>query len=193
MAFSLFPGFVDLVYTTPYAPHVMRLPTRQWSAGGGGGGHGRFLSWNDELIDADTMITDFTELLAEFWTAATEFNSYTIYTMEDENAVPLPRTADQLSTVGTNASTYWGKAVQTTFSIRSEGFHQAKLVLLDAPAPSSFDKITSFGASPEALALVAAMADEDNAWSARDNTRPLLLTQISYTLNEALRREYNMV
>lgn len=189
---SLYPAFVKIDYHSPYGAHSMTIPTLPWTNIPIAGGHGAFDIWSVGTRDADDMIKDYVNLLKVFFKPDHFFDQYTIYTMATPTSAPTPVTGNTLSIEGTEASSHWSKAVQTTFSIRTADFGQMKIVLLDAPVPNSFDKIASFDASPEALALVAELADPDNGWSGRDGSKPATLTQIAYTLNEKLRREYNM-
>lgn len=189
---SLFPSFFKLDYHSPWGAHSMTIPTRQWDDVVIAGGHGAFLDWTDNPRDADDMIKDFVALIAPFWMPDSFFDQYTIYVMDDPDSTPFPVTANSLGTEGTEPNANWAKAVQTTFSFRTADFGQFKLVFLDAPQPASFDKILSFDASPAALAIEAFVSDVENAFSGRDGARPANLVQIAYTLNEKLRKEYNM-
>jgi hypothetical protein len=189
---SLFPAYVLIQYTTAYGTHFMTLPTLEWMDETSVGGAGRFAVWAGGSVDADEMINNFVDAIAPFWKADTSFNLYTIYTLADAEATPLPRIAKALEQVGTNVTTSWSKAVETTFMMRTDLFGIRRLVFLDAPSGNNFDKISQFDTSPEALAILAELADDGNGWSARDNGKPILLTQITYTLNEKLRKEYGM-
>jgi hypothetical protein len=191
MANSLYPAYVKLDYHSAYGLHSAILPTRAWSPGSPGSS-GTFDSWNSTPVVAATMIAAMVDLIKPFYLATAGFDLYTIYTLEDEFSPAHPRFSDELTDVGTSTETEWAKAVQTTFSMRTDLFGIAKLVLLDAPAAGGFDRITSFGASPEAQAIVDEFADPDNAWAGRDGGRIDNLIKITYTLNEKLRKEYRM-
>lgn len=192
MANSLFPAFVVLEYHSAFGHHKMTIPTKVYTPPDVTFSAGSFLAWNSSQRDADEMINDLVELMAVFWKTDTTFDSYTIYTMDDPDAAPQPQYAAALGIPGSNSSTSWSKAVQTTFSFRTDLFGQFKLVFLDAPSGNLFDRIDTFSTSPEAIAIRDELADSANAWSARDNGKPVTLVQIAYTLNEKLRREYNM-
>lgn len=189
---SLYPAFVVIDYHSPWGAHTMTLPTREWLPESSAGGKGVFDSWSHVNRDADDMIKDFANLLKVFFQPDHFLDQYTIYTMETPTSKPLPVAANSLGIEGTEASSHWSKAVMTTFSGRTDAFGIFKLVLLDAPVPNSFDKISSFDASAEANALIAEYASVSSAWSGRDNAKPGTLTQITYTMNENLRRAYNM-
>lgn len=189
---SLFPAYVLMQYTTAYGVHFMTIPTKTWIDNPSAGGAGEFENWNGDGIDADEMVNDLVDLFAPFFLATTSFDLYTIYTLASAEATPQPRVAKQLTQVGSNVGTYWAKAVETTFMFRTDLFGVRRLVFLDAPAPASFDKISTFDTSPAAIAIRDQFADDSQAWSARDNGKPIILTQITYTLNEKLRKEYGM-
>jgi hypothetical protein len=170
----------------------MTMPTKVWIDNPSPGGTGEFESWSGGGIDADDMVNDLVDLFAPFFKPHVSFDSYAIYTLADAEATPVPRAAKQLTQVGTQAGTYWDKAVETTFMFRTDLFGIRRLTFLDAMAPSSFDKIDTFSTSPEAIAIRDQLADDSQAWSARDNGKPVILSQITYTLNEKLRKEYGM-
>lgn len=189
---SLFPAFVQVGYHSAFGAHNMILPTLSWTNAASPGGAGEFNTWDASTVDADDMINDLIDLFVPFFKADTSFDHYTIYTLANAEATPLPQAAKQLTQVGTNATTTWSKAVETTFMFRTNLFGLRRLVFLDAPSGGVFDKIDSFSTSPEAIAIRDQFADVTQAWSARDNGRPTILTQITYTLNEKLRKEYGM-
>lgn len=192
MANSLFPAFVNIDYHSAFGAHSMTLPTKVYTGPDGLNPSGTFLAWNSTARDADDMINDLVDLFLPFFKPDTTFDAYTIYTLAEPGAPPQPEYAAALGLDGTSVQTAWSKAVQTTFSFRTDLFGQMKLVFLDAPNNNLWDKISQFDTSPEALAILAELSNSANAWSARDNGKPTVLTQIAYTLNEKLRREYNM-
>jgi hypothetical protein len=163
-----------------------------WNYDGGVTPGGTINTWNGGVIPAIDMIEDLIALFVPFFLPSYNFDFYTIYTMASPTAEPVPVFTDSLNNPGTSIETEWAKAVQTTFSFGTEAFGQAKLIFLDAPAAAGFDKILSFGASAEALAILDMLKDEDRGWQARDQSRITVLKQITYTLNEKLRREFNM-
>jgi hypothetical protein len=189
---SLYPAYVLLQYHSAFGTHFMTLPTNAWNDEPVAGGAGTFDSWTSGSRDADAMINDLVDLFVPFFKADTSFDLYSIFTLENAEATPRPRATKQLTQVGTNATTTWSKAVETTFMFRTDLFGIRRLTFLDAPSGGVFDKISTFDTSPEAIAIRDELADESNAWSARDNGRPVVLTQITYTLNEKLRKEYGM-
>jgi hypothetical protein len=186
------PAFVVIDYHSSYAPHKMTLCTREWTDDASVGGSGSFESWAGPQRDAHDMINDLVVLLAPFFKPHVSFDFYTIYTQADEDAVPQPVAAQSLGIDGESAQTAWDKAVQTTFSFRTSNFGTAKLVLLDAPSGGVFGKVSSFDASPEAIAIFDQLKSDDEAWSGRDNGHINVMTQIAYTLNEKLRKNYYM-
>lgn len=189
---SLFPAHVKILYHSEYGQHVMTLPTLEWLSSPDTGGSGSFRDWLGGDTDAHTMIEDLVTLFLPFFKPATVFDMYTVYTMADEDAIPMPVASQALALDGTSVQTAWHKAVQTTFTFRTDNFGIAKLVFLDAPSGGLFDRILGFDGSAEALAILAELSDDTKGWSGRDNGKPNALTQIAYTLNEKLRRQYSM-
>jgi hypothetical protein len=180
-------------YTTAYGNHKMTVPTREWTFGGYAHGFGGYLGWDlSTSNEADDMWTDLATLLAAFHLATTTFNIVTIYTMATPTSFALPQMIIPIAVVGINGATTQAKAVQQTWNMRSVAFGKFKLVTLDAPVGSNFNKIlaASFGA-PD-LALVGELTDQAKAWSARDTTIPAAAISKTVTLNDKLRKEYGM-
>jgi hypothetical protein len=189
---SLYPAFVVIDYHSLWGAHKMTIPTRAWDYSGGTPASGAFADWEEGQKEADVMVNDLVDELAPFFLATTTFDLYTIYTMASATAAPTPVYSAALGIDGTSIETEQAKGVQTTFTFRTDLFGIFKLVLLDAPAAAGFDRILSFDASPAALAVLGEVSALANAWAGRDGGRPNTLVQIAYTLNEKLRREYNM-
>lgn len=192
MANSLYPAFVTIEYQTAYGIHLMTIPARAWNPAGGVGDNGTFNDWNDDPVDAEGMVTDLVTLFLPFFPATTNFNVATIYTLEAADSDPNPRVAFNLDLAGTSVSATWAKAVQTTYTFRTDLFGIYKLVFLDAPSGNDFDRVNAFGAAPAVNAIKDELALETNAWNGRDNGRIVTLLAQTKTLNEKLRKEYNM-
>lgn len=192
MANSRYPGFVEIVSHSPYGVHTQEICHHGWDYSGGTPPGGVFNTWNGGTQDAVTMVEDLISVLIPFYLPSYNFDMYTVYTMADPDADPTPVWSDSLNNPGSSVNTNQAKAVQTTFSFGTEAFGQAKLIMLDAPTGTDFEKVLSFAASPEAIAILDMLKDPDRGWQARDGSRITILKQISYTLNEKLRREYNM-
>lgn len=189
---SQYPGFVKIDYHSTYAPHSMEICHHGWNYSGGAPESGTFNTWTAGEIEADVMINALITALKVFVLASTVFDFYTIYTMEDEDADPAPVYAASLGVVGTSVETEWSKAVSTTFNLKTTDFFDAKIVLLDTPSASGFDKILSFDASPEAEEILETLADEANGWSARHNSRISTLKSVTFNLDQGLRHQYRM-
>jgi hypothetical protein len=190
---SLDPAFGIIEYTSAWGTHKQTVCTTDWNAGIGTNGYGGYVG-NDGSTpnDALDMWTDLCNALAAFALASLEFNLVTIYTQASPTALPLPRRIVPLGIVGTNTATTQAKAVQQTWNMRSTIFGRGKIVLLDCPVGSNFDKILagSFG-GPDA-ALVGELTDLTKAWLFRDSSPPAAAISKTVTLNDKLRKEYGM-
>lgn len=189
---SLFPAFVKIEYQSANAPHVMILPTKEWSDPLEDG-VGQFDTHTGGSINADDMVQAMVDELAKFFTADLSFTSYTIYTMATETADPTPRVTGQLTQVGVTVSTTWQKATQVTITARTTSFGLAKITLLDAISEDNWDRITVLPGSGNIFDLWGVWSDPGNGWAGRDNGRPTAFLQVSKTLNEKLRRQYHML
>jgi len=187
--FSLFPSFVQVFYHSQYGPHVMTLPTLQWSAGAD---QGDFANWFPGSVDADSMITAFVTAWADLFTDDTEFDYYSIFNYPDEESLPEQVAFGTLAIPGGQvAAAQNTKAVQITISWACVGGFLLKTVALDAIGSAQFEKIGVTGI----IALIPDIVDEitgvTNGWASRAGTQPLFGKQIAYTLNEKLRRSYH--
>lgn len=190
---SLYPAFIRLDYHSAYAPHVMILPTKEWLPTSIGGTLGSYEGWSGIPVDAEDMVNDLVTAMKPFFLASTTFDLATVYTMAAAVAPAIPQATVGLAVAGTNVDVVsQAKAVQQTLSMRTTGGGHMKMVFLDAPAGSGFDKAFPAGFSAAELALVAQLRNDLNAWSGRDNSQPGPAISVTYTLNEKLRKEYRM-
>jgi hypothetical protein len=190
---SLWPAFGIVDYSSAYGNHKMTIPTRAWNAGIGTNGFGGYLGWDlSTANDAQDMWTDLITDIAAFAPATLTFNNATIYTMASSISPRIPVTQIPLNIAGTSAATTQAKAAQSTWNFRTTTFGIFKLVLLDSPVGTGFNKTLagSFGA-PD-LAVIGGLTDQAKAWSGRDGSPPANCHSKTYTLNEKLRREYGM-
>jgi len=190
---SLYPAFVRIDYTSIYGPHSMTIPSVPVIAAVGGGAPYVF-DLRGAAIDVpvSTSVEDFVDVIKPFFIASTIFNSYTLFTMADPEATPVPVQGGALNIAGTGGDTTWEKAVQWTITWRTDSFGIFKLVLLDAVSNNNFDKITDAD-SDVGLDPVNEYVTADVTWIAgRDGGRPDVFLQAAKTLNEKLRRSYRM-
>lgn len=191
MAHSLYPAFVRLFYHTAFGQHVQTVPTKQWFAVGGTNGFGSYLNWEDDEVDAQDMIDALVDELKDFQPTTGIYDSATIYTMTSETADPRPRFSIPLAVTGT-AVTADVPASQATLSARTTDFGVAKLEWFDATPSTDFLPVRTLPGSGQPLDLWNVWSSTDWAWSGRDGFRPATFMQVSYTLNEALRRSYRL-
>jgi hypothetical protein len=194
---SLAPAFVRVNYTSEFSLHVMTIPSVPWiepaptAVGTARSGLFDLRGLNIDVI-ADTAIKDYINLLKPLFSPQTTFLDYTIFTQVDAQAAPLPRYTGGLTIVGTGAATSWRKAVQKTYSFRTENFGHSRVVLLDCNSDNTFEKKSGNQLSTAEVAMVNYVAAEASWISGQDNARPVAFTQLSVTLNEKLRRAYKM-
>jgi len=187
MASSLYPAAVVLNYHSAFGAHKSTIPTLPYSVG-----TQEFDTWNAGAIDAVTMVQNLVDVIVPFYPATVAIDSFTVLTYAAPGAPGLPQFFNLLGDVGTNPGTGWTKATQVTFSLRTTSFGRGKLVLLDAQTEDNWDKITNFTGLTPVLNLIAELTHDDRGWAGRDNAQYVGCDQITYTLNEALRRNYNM-
>jgi len=191
--YDIAPGFVKFEYHSAAGPHVALIPTRQWYEPTEDYPQGFFRDWDsDASRDALLMITDMADAIANFLSETSMIDRYTIYTKEPAPADPIPRITGVLATPGVDDTGTWESAVQLTMSYRSEDFHRAKLVILDAVSGGVFAKVQSVVTDDKYDTLNGEFMAENEAWSARDGTRPTSWIGATWTLNEKLRRAYRL-
>jgi len=190
---SLYPSFGVVSYVSEYGAHKMTVPTLAWSPPSVGHDYGLYLG-HDGITnnDAGDMWNDLIDDIAVFGLSDIEFASVTIYTMTAADAPRIPVTQVPLTQVGSGSATTQRKATQSTWNFRTTLFGVFKLVVLDFPVGSGFNKTFagSFGA-PD-LAVIGALTDLTKAFAGRDGAAPANCHSKTYTLNEKLRREYGM-
>lgn len=189
MAGSLYPSFVEIKYHSAYAPHVMTIPTKQWTPGAG---FGTFATWAGGTIAADTMIEALVTLMLPFFRATVIFDSFTVFTMDTPTSPAVPRASKVLTGVGTSSASAPYKATQATWTVKTNAHSLAKIVMLDVATGGSFEKITFATLTGDAAAFINEWFLDTNGWSARIDGKPDFFLQIAYTMNEKLRKEYHM-
>jgi hypothetical protein len=190
--YSLAPAFFIISSHNVWAPHKMTVPVRAWGDNVVAGGSGTFTNWEDDGIDADAMIQAFCALLQPVFPTDWTFDSYTIYTKADEESPSNPVAFKEIALDGENVAAYV-PATQSTWSFRTENLNRWKLVFLDLPVPTGFAKTLPADLTADGEAIVDFVTDTANAFSGRDNSRPIGFISATATLNEKLRREYRLV
>lgn len=191
MANSLFPSFVRLFYHTAFGQHVQTLPTLRWNTLYGTNGKGGYLNWLDAEIDAQDMVEAIVDELKDFQPSTGIYDSYVIYDMFDETSTPVPVAAGDLAVAGT-AATADVPASQTTMTMRTTAFGLSKLEWFDATPSTDFLPLRTLPGSGQPLDLFNVWTSTAWAWAGRDGFRPATFIQVSYTLNEALRKSYRL-
>lgn len=188
-AFSLFPSYVQVYYHSPWAPHVMTIPTLQWNDGASGG---TFDTWAAGTTGADGMINDFIDQWATLFTSEIEFDYYSIFNFPAEDEDPINVYSGSLAILGTvTPGTINNKAVQLTISWGCSGGSLLKTVGMDANAPTDFLKVGPIGIITFIPLIVAQVTSAASGWASRAGEQPLFGKQVAYTLNEKLRRSYH--
>lgn len=189
MANFLGPWFVEINSHSAYAPHVQTVPTLAWNPGLT---YGEFVTWDGVGKAADDMIEEFVDAQAPFFPASYAWDNFVIYSQPTPADPAIPVIGKVLTQSGTGAETTPNKAVQATWSLKTTLGGLFKITMLDVFASANFAKTTPANASPDALALIDLVSDQGMGFAGRDNGRPSFFLQVSYTLNEKLRRQYYM-
>lgn len=183
------PFYAELAYHSAYAPHEMTIPVRQWSAGAG---NGELLQRSGSLVDTDTIMGDFVDLLKAFFPASVSFDYFRIFSKPTPTSTPILVASGTLGVAGTNATAGWTKATTATFTFKTAVGNVAKIQLLDMGNNNSWDRVLFSTLGGDGLAFVNWYTGVENPFVGRDNEDVAYFEQISYDLNDALRKQYHM-
>lgn len=187
------PTFIQLDYTSTYAPHSHQFPAREWNSVPITGGMGSFTNWNGAPRDAEAMIDDLVDDLKELHIPSTTYTLATIFTKPTPDAPSIPVASKALAVVGVSPLVTHSKAIQSTMSMRTTLFHPSKIVLLDVPHDATnFDKQNIGTAGAQYVAVFNQFSGDDNAWCGRDGAQPDTMISLTWNINQALRKQYGM-
>lgn len=186
---TLAPAFLQILYRTAHAPHIMTIPMKGWTAGAG---IGDFDTWDSASTPAQDYIDDFLALFKAFFLPSTEFYAANIFTKADAETPAIQQAGYSFTVAGTSADTGGDKAVQITWVFSSLTGKLFKMVMLDAPNGDSFEAITLGDLTAPAIAFVNFVKDDATAFSCRQDAKPALFKRATVTLNAELQRQYHM-
>lgn len=191
---SLSPAFVKIESASPFAPHVMTIPSVPLIAAIGEAPPYFDLRGAEIDVNVDGAINDFVNLLKPLFFSSYHWSSYTVYSQPGVGDEPIPVWSGSLSQVGTSAEagTVPAKAWQQTFTFRATDFTLFKLVLLDAPIGMGNERIVNLTPNVNYEALRAYVVAPETWIASRGGGRPQTFLQLASTLNEKLRRSYRM-
>ena len=190
---SLSPAFGVIAYDSAYGSHKCTIPTLAWSIGIGTNGYGGYVAHDGTTaVDAMDLWENLVDLIKVYHLPSTTFNTITLYTKASPTAPSVPVAIIPSSDVGTSVATTQSKAAQSTFNFRTTLFNPFKLVMLDAPVATGFTKTLRASWGAPDLALEGEFSDQAKPWAGRDGAVIASGISKTYTLNEKLRRAYEM-
>lgn len=187
------PYFIKIASHSDFGPHVMQIPTRDFTGASFAFPFGSFLGWDDTIADADAMVNALVDKMAKFYAAEFVFDNWQVFHQALDTDPAIPEGGNVFTAkIGTGIAGGWNKATQQTLTWRSTSFGKAKLTLLDSEFASNFDPIRTLPGSGILFDLDAEFTNVSNGWKAQDNGRPQTFVGLTRTLNEKLRRAYRM-
>lgn len=190
---SLSPAFVKIDYSSAAGAHVMTLPSVPVIAGAyAPTGYAFQLRGLAVPVAVDTAVIAFVNKLKPFFPTTVNFIDAVVYSQPTPTDIPTPVASFAINIPGTAAAPGWWKAVQQTYTIRADDFTLFKLVLLDVGSFGTFDKMTVIPPATDERSLVDYVTADVTWLASRGGGRPATFLQRSATLNEKLRRAYNM-
>lgn len=190
MTDALYPYFAQLRYHSPYAPHVQTVALNEISTTGLGD-PGTIEPWVGAAVATDTAIEAFIDLLADMNDADVVYDGYTLFKIPTVGAVAQPFFEKAYNAPGTATLTGSNKATSMCISFRTTNFGLMKLYALDRANADTWGNVYT----PDALvqAVVDYVISDASVLRGHDNGRPLTFTNLSFSLNKRLRREYRMI
>ena len=193
MANSLFPASVRINYTSAFGAHSMTLPTVPILDGPGGGAGNQFQLRGAALpVEIAGAVNDFVQTIKQLAGTDITFIDWTAFKYATPTSRGLPIESGSLNILGIAGITTWRKAVQQTWTWRTDEFGLFKLVFLDFASGNSFDKVVSPAGDARYVAINAYVTAPVTFLAGRDGGRPSTFLQVATTLNEKLRRSYRM-
>jgi hypothetical protein len=191
---SLSPAFVKIESSSPFAPHVMTIPSVPLIAAIGEAPPYFDLRGAEIDVNVDTAINDFVNKLKPLFFSTYKWSSYTVFSQPGVGDTPVPVWSAALSQIGTSAEagSVPAKAWQQTFTFRATDFTLFKLVLLDSPIAFGTDRQVNISGNVNYEALRAYVVAPETWIASRGGGRPQTFLQLASTLNEKLRRSYRM-
>jgi len=188
---SLSPASVVIDYHSAYAPHKMTIPTKEWFPTSVTGVLGSYQAWDLTTIDAEVMITALIDVIKPFLKANAAIDHATVYTQATPTSPNIPRAGKAFSVAGTSAVGNNEAAVSATWNFKTTGNGNAKIVILDTPFRSTWlAKVSPVDFTAAEIALATEFGIDSNAWSGRDDLRPVEVRNITWDVNDKLQREY---
>jgi hypothetical protein len=192
--YGLQPSYVRLDYHSAYGPHSQTIPTKQWLPTSITGAMGSYVGWGSVPIDAEDMIDGYVAVAKKMLLPSSQYDLATVFNWDAGADRFIPVASKSIGVAGTSGTGSPNKAVSFTMNLRTDGGQPMKLVWLDyAHVAAEFNKITAGSFSADQLAIADYVADIDNAFSGRDNTRPGAIVSGTFDLNDALRKQYRMI
>jgi hypothetical protein len=187
---SLSPYYVEINYHSAYAPHVMTMPLIGWSPGTDPTGDLELADGGSDV--AGDVMLEYISLIAPFFPATVEWDYWTIFSMPTPTDTPIPVAAAASAVVGSNATPGNTKAVQATWTFKTNLGGIFKIVMLDMGNNNSFERVNFVNLGVAGTALVDYIVGDTSPFQGRDNGRPTFFMQIAYDLNDKLREQYHM-
>lgn len=184
-------SYIKIFYTTAFGVHSHTVPCRPIVTVGLGD-PGSVETWGGDDTGPDTMAKALIDKLMEVVPATTSYNKYVLYKWQPAEFYYAPFFEESYGGAGTAVGlSGQAKANQNTLSIRTAGFSLLKLVLLDRPNNNTWGNQSPVPS--DYAEVVEQLTSPDQAWSGRDNTRPVSATNVTISQNKRLRRKYGMI
>jgi hypothetical protein len=170
-------------------PHNQQFSLTTFNPPAGAFTHGSVQ--NDAAIDLnlDSMMNDFVDVLAPFFTSGFSFNNWQIFSKPTPSDLPVPVEGNIFTgKVGTASPGFAEVATQQTIVWRTTGFKLFKIVLVDYVEDVSFEKITVLPGSGPLFDLDSFLRGAFTGIIGRDGNFPAVFVAATKTLNEKQRK-----
>jgi hypothetical protein len=187
----LAPSWLQFNYHSAFGLHIAKIPVSR-IVDGINPNEFWLEKKNGDTADVADSAANIGAALKTFYDNTVTIDSWLAWRQDPVDAPPEVVVGGTLGYVGNWADTIlWKKATQSTVTFRTTKYGIGKIVLLDCVV-SSFERVsTPTGGSP-LEDLVALLLSEDSVVRGRDDGFYQTFLHQTTTLNEKLRRAYNM-
>lgn len=189
-AHDLFPGFIQITYTSIFAVHKMTLPTRMPVAGLGPLGGVGYEAWDTTAVDAVLMVAALVDALKSLVPTSCNFANYTVFKVDSPGDPPHPIESAVIDTDGLQGTPGWFEAVQGIWTFYDTAFFTAKINLLDMASLNNYARRSASTLSTDEQAVADVYMDASWAFSSRAGYRPVTVRSLSLGINDALKKQY---
>lgn len=185
---GLFPAFMRLSYTTPYAKHTLTRALREITYSGVGD-FGTVICWDDSVVATDDMCDAFVTAWLAYQPEGTTADYYDVFVVPTIGADPLFLFSKGVADTGAIVAPEGrAAAIQHTMTFKTSIGEDFKIISLDRNSSNTLSSNTTLGTQEAAFRDY--ILGSTHALAGQDDGRPQAFRSKSITENNRLRRSY---